>query len=690
MATGPRSRRRRPSARRSSPRHAPAREPERGAVTDAPRSCPFAPRHARFPALSGAEEESSDAVRQHPHLRGPGQGQEGRDRQARHRRDLRRDQAADGSGLGRLRGGRPARLVRRRQARRAAWPSETSRSAIRASRRSSAIRVEFERIATGCLFTEGPLWHPAGRYLLWSDMPGDHLRRWSASRRRHHLPPAVQQVERPRLGPPGPPAGLRARVEPGDAHGAGRAHRRRSPRHHDGKELNSPNDIVCAADGGIYFTDPPYGRAEFYGVQAGAGAALPGVYRVGPDPTSSALLADDFDRPNGLCFSLDGRRLFVNDTARQHIRVFDVTADGTLSGGKVWAETTGEGAGRARRDEDRLRRQRLLLRARAASTSSSPDAACLGVIHVPEYTANFAWGDADYRSLYITASTSVYRIRVATRAPRALADGAAVPAEQPAPLKNARLVDGTGAPARDGSAADRGRDDRARRAARGRRTRPAGADTQVVDLGGRTVIPGLVEAHIHLSYNNVKVIADLDLNCPPEYSTLVSAKNAELAPRRGYTAARSAGSVHAVDVALKRAINEGLYPGPRLLAASRDIVRHRRHGGLEPVLPQARHGGAGPHRGRAGPGPRRRPARRSRTGPTWSSATWAATRCCRTPRSRDCTYTLEEVRALVEETHMRGRRRAAHVRGRGRAGSRPRRGWTRSSTRPTPTTRRSA
>ncbi|NJN40785.1 MAG: hypothetical protein HC807_08250 [Gammaproteobacteria bacterium] len=73
---------------------------------------------------------------------------------------------------------------------------------------------------------------------------------------------------------------------------------------------------------------------------------------------------------------------------------------------------------------------------------------------------------------------------------------------------------------------------------------------------------------MHLSYNNVKVIADLDLNCPPEYSTLVSAKNAELALAHGYTAARSAGSVHAVDTALKRAINEGLFPGPRLLAAS--------------------------------------------------------------------------------------------------------------------------
>jgi len=70
-----------------------------------------------------------------------------------------------------------------------------------------------------------------------------------------------------------------------------------------------------------------------------------GVYRVGDDPKRPALLVDDFDRPNGLCFSLDGRRLFINDTARQHIRVFDVTADGALSGGRLWAETVGEGPG---------------------------------------------------------------------------------------------------------------------------------------------------------------------------------------------------------------------------------------------------------------------------------------------------------------------------------------------------------
>jgi sugar lactone lactonase YvrE len=84
--------------------------------------------------------------------------------------------------------------------------------------------------------------------------------------------------------------------------------------HYQGKQLNSPNDIVCAADGGIYFSDPPYGLAEFYGVLRPQEFAFQGLFRVGPDPKSPVLLADDFDRPNGLCFSLDGRRMFATKT----------------------------------------------------------------------------------------------------------------------------------------------------------------------------------------------------------------------------------------------------------------------------------------------------------------------------------------------------------------------------------------
>jgi gluconolactonase len=270
--------------------------------------------------------------------------------------------------------------------------------------------VRFEKIASGCLFTEGPLWHPREHYLLWSDMPGDHLRRWSAA-------DGVTTFRKPCDKSNGLAWDRDGRLLTCE-HATSRVTRterdgRITPlaTHHDGQELNSPNDIVCAADGGIYFSDPPYGRAEYYGVPRPQQLPFQGVYRVGPDPKSPVLLVDDFERPNGLCFSLDGRRLFVNDTARQHIRVFDVAADGRLGGGRVWAETKGEGPGAP--DGMKLDSAgNVYCCGPGGIHVFDPGAAALGVIRVPEYAANMAFGDADLRSLFITASTSVYRIRV--------------------------------------------------------------------------------------------------------------------------------------------------------------------------------------------------------------------------------------------------------------------------------------
>jgi gluconolactonase len=270
--------------------------------------------------------------------------------------------------------------------------------------------IEFERIASGCLFTEGPLWHPAGQYLLWSDMPGDHLRRWSARdgvstfRKPCNKSNGLTWDRQGRLLACEHASSQVSRTEP-DGRITSLA------THFEGKQLNSPNDIVCAADGGIYFSDPPYGRAEFYGVPRPQELSFQGVYRVGSDARHPVLLVDDFDRPNGLCFSLDGRRLFVNDTARQHIRVFDLKADGALSGGRVWAETVGEGKGAP----DGMKidsKGHVYCCGPGGIHVFGPDAVCLGVIHTPEHVANFAWGDIDLKSLYITASTSVYRIRV--------------------------------------------------------------------------------------------------------------------------------------------------------------------------------------------------------------------------------------------------------------------------------------
>jgi imidazolonepropionase-like amidohydrolase len=229
-------------------------------------------------------------------------------------------------------------------------------------------------------------------------------------------------------------------------------------------------------------------------------------------------------------------------------------------------------------------------------------------------------------------------------------------------LTNARLIDGTGTAPVDGAALLIEGDTivHAGRLARDDAPDPAVAAT--VDLGGRTVLPGLVEAHIHLSYNDVKAVADLDLNCPPEYSTLVSAKNAELALHCGYTAARSAGSVHAVDVALKRAINEGLFPGPRLLAAGRDICAT---GGMADWNPSyLKLGMEGLAIIADGPEQIRAAVRRViKDGADVVKCYVGGDALLPHTPIGDCTYTLEEVRVLVDEARMRGRMVSAHVRG---------------------------
>jgi gluconolactonase len=271
--------------------------------------------------------------------------------------------------------------------------------------------VAFDKLATGFLFTEGPLWHPAGRYLLFSDMPGDTLRKWSAHE-------GVSIFRKPCAQSNGLAWDGQGRLIVCE-HATSQLTRTEADgtstvlaSHHAGKELNSPNDVVVRSDGAIYFSDPTYGRKEHFGRPRPTELDFRGVYRVAPDGTL-ALMAGDFGQPNGLCFSLDESRLYVNDTDRQHIRLFDVRADGTLANSRVWAETKGEGAGAP--DGMKIDSAgNVYCCGPGGIHVFAPDATCLGVIRVPEYTANFCFGDDDRRSLYVTASTSIYRLRVAT------------------------------------------------------------------------------------------------------------------------------------------------------------------------------------------------------------------------------------------------------------------------------------
>ena len=229
-------------------------------------------------------------------------------------------------------------------------------------------------------------------------------------------------------------------------------------------------------------------------------------------------------------------------------------------------------------------------------------------------------------------------------------------------LRNLRLIDGTGAPAREGAALLIEGETIVHAGPLADGDAPSPAEAERFDLGGQTVIPGLVEAHIHLSYNDVKAIADLDLNCPPEISTLRAAKNGEFALHCGYTAARSAGAVHRIDVALKQAFAEGLYPGPRLLAASRDICAT---GGMADWNPSyLKLGMEGLALIADGPDAVRAAVRRSiKDGADVVKCYIGGDALLPHTPIGDCTYTLPEVAALVDESRMRGRLSAAHVRG---------------------------
>ncbi len=272
--------------------------------------------------------------------------------------------------------------------------------------------VTVEKLATGFLFTEGPLWHAQNKHLLFSDMPGDHLRQWSETG-------GITTFRKPCAQSNGLAWDREGRLIVCE-HATSRITRTETDgsitvlaSHHDGKELNSPNDVVVKSDGAIYFSDPTYGRDKYYGNPRPLPLDFRGVYRVAPDGKALSLLAGDFGQPNGLCFSPDEKQLYVNDTDRQHIRLFDVRDDGSLANSRVWAETKGEGAGAP--DGMKIDSAgNIYCCGPGGIHVFAPDAACLGVIRMPEYTANFCFGDDDLRSLYVTAATSLYRLRVAT------------------------------------------------------------------------------------------------------------------------------------------------------------------------------------------------------------------------------------------------------------------------------------
>lgn len=273
--------------------------------------------------------------------------------------------------------------------------------------------ADVERVATGFTFTEGPVWNAEGEFLLFSDMPGDVRRRWSER-------DGVEEVMRPSNKCNGlvydadgnllvceHVTSSLVRERPDGA-------RETIASHFRGRELNSPNDVIVSFGGSIYFSDPWYGRMPGFGLERERDLGFQGVYRIPPGGELELVVdEDEYEQPNGLCFSPDESLLYVNDTPRAYIKVYDVQSDGSLSGGRMFFEGIGSGvieegiADGMKCDAD----GNIWVTGPGGVWVISADGEHLGVIGVPENVGNIAWGGPGYTTLYMPSSTSLYRVQ---------------------------------------------------------------------------------------------------------------------------------------------------------------------------------------------------------------------------------------------------------------------------------------
>jgi gluconolactonase len=273
--------------------------------------------------------------------------------------------------------------------------------------------AEVEQIATGFTFTEGPIWMADGS-LHFSDMPGDKRRRWHPDEGVTVLRDPSNKCNGMTLDNDGNLI-VCEHVTSSVVRESPDGGRETLATHWGDQELNSPNDVIVARDGSIIFTDPTYGRMPGFGLEREQELDFQGVYRIPAGGGDLQLLVDDFAQPNGLCFTADESLLYVNDTDRAHIRVFDVGADHQLSNGRVFAESIGT-ADLAKGDlVDGMKldeRGNVYVTGPEGVLVFSPAGEHLGTVKVPEPVGNLNWGDDDWKSLYIPASTSVYRVRM--------------------------------------------------------------------------------------------------------------------------------------------------------------------------------------------------------------------------------------------------------------------------------------
>jgi len=265
--------------------------------------------------------------------------------------------------------------------------------------------ARIEKLAGGFKFVEGPVWDPRG-FLLFSDIPADTIYKWMPGKEKPEV------FRHPCGNTNGHTLDREGRLISCEHSGRRVSRTEKDGKvvtlvdRYEGKRLNSPNDVVVRSDGSLYFTDPPYGIPKeqeelgFYG-----------VYRLAPDGKLT-LLTREFVRPNGLAFSPDEKRLYVADSQANFVKVFDVRPDGTLANGRLFADMRSPGKDGAADGMKVDVEGNLYFTGPEGVWIYSPEGRLLGKIIPPEVPANLAWGDSDYKTLYMTARTGLYRVRL--------------------------------------------------------------------------------------------------------------------------------------------------------------------------------------------------------------------------------------------------------------------------------------
>jgi gluconolactonase len=286
-------------------------------------------------------------------------------------------------------------------------------------RRYALGNVFVEQLHTGMRWAEGPVWFGDGGHLIWSDIPNNRMMRWVEGSAGGG---GVSVFRSPSNFSNGNTRDRQGRLVTCE-HGARRVTRTEYDGSitvladsHRGRRLNSPNDVVVKSDGSIWFTDPPYGiLTDYEGHRAEIEQDGCHVYRIDSESGQIAVVADDFDKPNGIAFSPDEQVLYVADTGASHhedgphhIRAFTVSESGALSGGRVFATIEPGLADGFRLDTD----GNVWTSAGDGVHCFSPNGDLLGKVKVPEVVSNVNFGGPKRNRLFITATTSLYSVYV--------------------------------------------------------------------------------------------------------------------------------------------------------------------------------------------------------------------------------------------------------------------------------------